>query len=98
MRDWDCLGPPPAHPVDLERYETPHPSFTREVAIDRCKTCGQLYRFDFSEISDWSGGRDSTDETRHWIPIDEDEVERVRRDRAYRPRSEKFYEHQTGWI
>jgi hypothetical protein len=98
MRDWDCLGPPPAHQVDLERFETPHPSFSREVAIDRCRKCGQLYRYDFSEISDWSGGRDYSDETRTWIPIDQNEIEMVRRDSSYQPRSERRHQHQTGWF
>ena len=98
MKDWACLGPSPAHPVDLERVETPYPSFSREMAIERCRTCGQLYRFDFSESSDWSGGRDYTDETRTWVPLDADEVEMVRQNRGYKPRSDKQHVHSTGWI
>jgi hypothetical protein len=98
MKDWDCLGPSPAHPVDLERIETPLPSFTSEIAIERCRVCGQLYRYQLSEISDWSGGRDYSDETRTWIPIDKDEIEIVRSDFNYRPRSKKRHEHSTGWM
>ena len=95
--DWDCLGPPPAHPATLQYLETCYRTGKTEIYLSRCLTCAQLYRVETYEISDWSGGSDYYDETKIWIPLDEDEAEAVRRDSIYRPRSDRSHRYDSGW-
>jgi hypothetical protein len=97
-RKWTCLGPGKPHPVDLERLDL---CYSRggdtEIAVERCRACGQLYRFFTSEIHDWTGENDYFDRTDIWTPIDADEADALRLDNTYQPRSERSHRYDTGW-
>ena len=94
---WTCLGDETAHSADLVETECIRDRGSTLVAIQRCRTCGQLYRWLHYELNDWSGGGDYCDETMKWSPIEPDEVESVRRDPNYAPRSGREHRHDTGW-
>ena len=95
--EWTCVGARPAHPADLETVETRYRSANSELAIRRCRTCGQLYRHSMRETHDWSNGNDYCDVTNIWTAIDADEVEAIREDANYEPRAGVSYRHDTGW-
>jgi len=94
---WTCLGEGAAHPADLALVEWTREKGNTRIAIRRCRSCGQLYRWLQFELNDWSGGSDYCDETTIWTAIDPDEVDRVRRDPNYKPRSGREHRHDTGW-
>ena len=96
-QDWDCLGPAPGHPADLEQVESLHRTGNTEIDIRRCRTCAQLYLVDRHESSDWSGGHDYYEVTTTWKVLGEDEVEAVRQQLNYQPRSDRSHRHSTGW-
>ncbi len=97
LREWDCVGAGPAHAVDLEAVETRYRSASSQLAIHRCRTCGQLYRHSMKEISDWSNDNDYSDVTNIWTAIEPDELEAIRQDANYQPRAGEAYRHETGW-
>ena len=97
LNEWSCVGTGPAHPADLENVATPHRSASSETAIERCRTCGQLYLHSTKEISDWSADNDYSQVTDIWTAIDPDEAESISRDSNYRPRGGETHRHETGW-
>jgi hypothetical protein len=50
----------------LEEFGEEDTHFRR--ALVRCKTCGQLYYYEFYEWIDWEGGNDP--QYRTWIPVE----------------------------
>ena len=96
---WTCLGDGPPHPADIEAVErtwgSPHGN---QIGIHRCRTCGQLYRYLYYEVNDWTASADYTDETSIWQVLDADEVDSVRSDPNYSPRSDRMHRSDTGWI
>ncbi len=50
----------------LEEFGEEDTHFRR--ALMRCKTCGQLYYYEFYEWIDWEGGNDP--QYRTWIPVE----------------------------
>ena len=97
MIEWTCLGPGPQHRADTEHVEWLGEVGRSDVALDRCRTCGQLYRYEKSEISDWGPSGDYYSETIIWQPLAPEEVAALRDDPHYRPRSETSFVHQPGW-
>ena len=94
---WTCLSPGPEHVVDLEQVSRlPHcgPS---AFTVDRCRTCGQLYRYTYSEVNDWSGENDYVDQTYIWQVLDPDELEAATTDINYRPRNQLMHRYDSGW-
>ena len=96
-RRWPCLGSQRAHPVDLEFVEKVRQTGMTELAIDRCRSCGQLYLHERFEVSDWSAGNDYSDTTYTWTALDADEIAAVRQDPNYPPRSGRAHREGTGW-
>lgn len=94
---WTCLGDGAPHAADLEEVERTYDRGSTEIAIQRCRTCGQLYRFEHYELNDWSGGGDYCDQTWTWQVLDADEVEIVRSDPNYAPRSGREHRFDSGW-
>jgi len=91
---WTCLGPGEPHPmapVLVEALRSIDESFTR------CRTCGQLYYYRCHELNDWSHDHDYCDSTYIWAAIDADEMEPIRQDRNYKPRSGRCHRYDTGW-
>jgi len=97
MIEWTCLGPGPRHPADVRSVEQLGKLGASDVAIHRCRTCGQLYRYHASEINDWGPSGDYCDETFTWQPLAPDEMKALRQDLGYRPRAGTSFMHQTGW-
>ncbi|HYJ81746.1 MAG TPA: hypothetical protein VEW26_02750, partial [Allosphingosinicella sp.] len=60
---WTCLGKGTEHPVDLVHVELLLDRGGTEISVQRCRACGQLYRFERYELNDWSGGGDYCDRT-----------------------------------
>ena len=96
-KSWICLGEGARHAADTAEIERPHDNGRTEIAIRRCRTCGQLYRWYRFEISDWSAGGDYGDETEVWQVLAADEMDAVRRDPNYRPRDGREHRFDTGW-
>ncbi|MDP8993563.1 MAG: hypothetical protein M3N07_01060 [Pseudomonadota bacterium] len=94
---WTCLGEGPAHPADLEEIEPILETGSTLIAVQRCRICGQLYRWLHYELNDWSGSGDYCAETTIWTVLEPDEVDSVRRDPNYSPRSGREHRHDTGW-
>lgn len=92
---WTCLGGP--HLADLAEIEQTLARGDTVIAIQRCRTCGQLYRHERFEVNDWSGSGDYSDETCTWTTLSEDEVYLVRTDPNYEPRSGLAHRSDTGW-
>ena len=97
MIEWTCLGAGPQHCADVERVEWLGQRGSSDVAIERCRACGQLYRFEKLEISDWGPSGDYYSETFVWRPLAPDEVAALQGDLGYQPRSEARFSHQPGW-
>jgi hypothetical protein len=91
---WTCLGPGPAHPMAPEWIEAIR-RFRDEII--RCRTCGQLYRYECIEVNDWSHGHDYCDSTYIWTALDPDEPEAIRQNPNYKPRGGRFHRYDTGW-
>lgn len=94
---WTCLGPGAPHPADLAEVERTRDMGGTLIAIERCRACGQLYRFERFELNDWSGGGDYCDTGYVWKAIEPDEVVIVRADPNYQPRSGRVHRFDTGW-
>lgn len=94
---WTCLGDAPAHPAALVEVEQTLSRGGTEVAIQRCATCGQLYRYERFEVNDWSGAGDFSDETQTFKVMQSDEVERVRADPNYLPHDGREHRIDGGW-
>lgn len=94
---WTCLGKGAEHAVDLIHVELLLDRGGREISIQRCRACGQLYRFEQFELNDWSGGSDYCDRTFIWKALERDELEKVRSDLNYQPRGGRQHRHDTGW-
>ncbi len=94
---WTCLGDGAEHPADLAQVESTYDNGRTDIAIHRCRTCGQLYRRLHFEVNDWSGSGDYCDETTIWTMLEPDELDEVRRDPNYTPRSGREHRHDTGW-
>jgi hypothetical protein len=94
---WTCLGNGAEHSADLEEIERTKDTGSTLIAIQRCRTCGQLYRWMHFEVNDWSGSGDYCDETTIWKVLEPDEVDSVRRDPNYAPRSGREHRYDTGW-
>ena len=94
---WTCLGDGAAHPADLAEIERTHANGRTEIAIQRCRACGQLYRYMHFELNDWSAAGDYCDETYVWKVLEADEVESVRGDPNYTPRGGREHRYDTGW-
>ena len=97
MIEWTCLGAGPPHRADVEQAEWLGRRGPSDVAIDRCRTCGQLYRYERSEISDWGPSGDYYSESLVWQPLAPDEAAALRQDLGYRPRSDARFSHEPGW-
>jgi hypothetical protein len=97
VQDWECAGRGPGHKADLERIASCYRGASVEIEVQRCRSCGLHYHVCQSEISDWSGGRDYSDQTTVWIPLDPDEIEAPVKDSNYRPRRAPHHRHDTGW-
>jgi len=97
MIEWTCLGEGPQHLADIQGVETLGKLGQSDVAIHRCRQCGQLYRFWSSEINDWGRFGDFCDTTSMWQPLAPDEVKALRQDLNYQPRSGTKFVHQSGW-
>jgi hypothetical protein len=95
--DWTCLGEGPEHPADVAEIERTYDRRSTVIAIQRCGTCGQLYRFEQYELNDWSGGSDYCDQTWTWQVLAPDEVAIVRGDPNYTPRDGREHRHDSGW-
>lgn len=95
--EWACLGPGPAHVADVEEVERVPHAGPSELAVHRCRRCGQLYRFHHYELNDWSASGDFCDDTYVWQPLAPDEVAAFRDDAHYQPRSDRMHNYQTGW-
>lgn len=96
-RNWTCLHDGPRHDVDLQLVRMTREHCSTEIAIHRCATCGGLYRWERSEINDWSGGNDYSDTTEIWQVLAADETENVRTDPNYTPRDGREHRTDTGW-
>ena len=94
---WTCLGTGAEHDADIEEIERTLDTPRTKIAIHRCRTCGQLYRWTRFEVNDWSAGGDYSDETYIWRPLEPDEVEAVRQSANYSPRSDRFHRWDSGW-
>lgn len=94
---WTCLGRGAPHPADVVEVERTRDKGNTQIAIQRCRACGQLYRRLQFELNDWSGGSDYCDETTIWTLLEPDEVESVRSDPDYVPRSRREHRYDTGW-
>lgn len=94
---WTCLGDGAEHPADVAEVERTYDRGTTEIAIHRCRTCGQLYRWERFELNDWSGSGDYCDRTEIWKALEPDEVDAVRRDPNYTPRGGREHRADTGW-
>ncbi len=93
---WTCLGDGAEHPADLAHVERTRAG-NAEIDIVRCRTCGQLYRRLHYELNDWSDSGDYCDRTTIWTVLEPDEVEIVRSDSNYTPRSGREHRYDTGW-
>lgn len=97
LTTWLCLGGGPGHLADMiEVARHPHRGPTK-LMVQRCRTCGQLYRAMRSELNDWSAAGDFSDETLIWQRLDPDEVPAVLEDFNYQPRSERMHRIDRGW-
>lgn len=94
---WVCLGDGPMHLADVEEVGRNPNRGSSEVAVHRCGTCGQLYRWLRFELNDWSGGGDYSDESVSWQVLDADEVAAVLGDFNYAPRGERMHRIDSGW-
>lgn len=94
---WTCLGGGAEHLADLTQVERIRDKGDTRIAIRRCRTCGQLYRWLHYELNDWSDGGDYCDETTIWTVLESDEVDSVRGDPDYTPRSGREHRFDTGW-
>ena len=94
---WTCLGEGAEHPVELAHVELLLDRGGTEISVQRCRACGQLYRFERFELNDWSGGGDYCDRTSIWKALEPDEVETVRGDLNYQPRGGRQHRFDTGW-
>ena len=94
---WTCLGDGAEHPADLAEVERTWTGGSGEIALQRCRACGRLYRFERFELNDWSGGGDYCDSTSVWKLLEPDEADLVRRDPNYSPRSGREHRFDTGW-
>lgn len=94
---WTCLGEGARHNADVAEIERTYDNGRTEIAIHRCGTCGQLYRWEHYELNDWSGGNDYCDDTYTWKLLAADEVDSVRRDPNYTPRDGREHRFDTGW-
>ena len=94
---WTCLGEGAEHAADVVEVERTRDKGNTLIAIHRCRSCGQLYRWMHYEVNDWSVGGDYCDETTIWTVLAPDEVEIVRRDPNYAPRSGREHRFDTGW-
>lgn len=94
---WVCLGDGPMHLADVEEVGRNPNRGGSEVAVHRCRTCGQLYRWLRFELNDWSGAGDYSDESVSWQVLDTDEVAAVLEDFNYTPRSERRHRIDSGW-
>lgn len=94
---WTCLGKGPEHPAALVHVELLLDRGGTEISVQRCRACGQLYRFEQFELNDWSGGGDYCDRTFIWKAIEPDEVGKVRGDHNYQPRGGRQHRYDTGW-
>ncbi|HYI46868.1 MAG TPA: hypothetical protein VEX35_00230 [Allosphingosinicella sp.] len=96
-QSWTCLGGGAEHLADVEVVERTLDRGNTRIAIHRCRTCGQLYRWEHYELNDWSGGGNYSDETEVWKVLDSDEVHIVRRDPNYAPRNGREHRADRGW-
>jgi len=98
-QDWDCFGPGSRHRANLDRLEQTRRGGSTQMYLCRCRTCGQDYGHQHSELSDWSTltGSDFTDVTETWTPLDPDELVAYRADPNYKPRHGAHHRHDTGW-
>ena len=95
---WTCLGEGAAHPAEVEEVELVWGGrFSSQRAIHRCRACGQLYFYHRHEINDWSAAGDFCSESQSWQVLAADEVEAVRRDSNYQPRSEAAHSEVSPW-
>jgi hypothetical protein len=94
---WTCLGDGAEHPADVAVIVRTKETGNTRIAIHRCRACGQLYRFEQYELNDWSGSGDYCDESYIWKVLAPDEVDVVRRDPNYAPRSGREHRFDTGW-
>lgn len=94
---WICLGDGPMHLAEVEEVGRNPNRGSSEVAVHRCRTCGQLYRWLRFELNDWSGGGDYSDESVSWRILDADEVAAVLEDFNYTPRGERTHRIDSGW-
>ena len=94
---WTCLSDGAPHSADLVEIERTRDTGNTKIAIQRCRTCGQLYRWLQYELNDWSAAGDFCDETTIWTLLEPDELESVRNDPNYAPRSGREHRYDTGW-
>jgi len=94
---WTCLGEGAPHPADVAEIERTHDNGRTQIAIQRCLTCGQLYRWHRFEINDWSSTGDYSDETQVWQVLAADEQEAMRGDLNYAPRAGREHRTDRGW-
>ena len=72
---WTCLGEGARHDADVAEIERTYDNGRTEIAIHRCGTCGQLYRWEHYELNDWSGGGDYCDDSYSWRVLAPDETD-----------------------
>lgn len=95
--DWTCLSGGAGYRADVAEIERIFDNGRTEIAVQRCRTCGQLYRWEHFELNDWSKSGDYCDQTNIWKVLEPDEVESVRRDPNYTPRDGREHRSDSGW-
>jgi hypothetical protein len=86
LQDWSfCHKADPSrtpHRADLE-YDELLWAHVSEMALYRCRSCGQRYRYSYHEFNTWGDDWDYSEEWVRWYPITDIETDLLRRDINY---------------